>query len=116
VTEKPLAQSLSIICLSCLNDSHWIRHGAVFDGTKKNGVNLVIHQLNSFVACSGVFAHFYGICALIKRRANQQVQASNLSGYEIASLIWIYRVYWNFRSDLTLRNTDDVRTNHKKEN
>jgi hypothetical protein len=38
----------------------------------------------SLVTCS-VFAHFHGICALIKRRANQQVQASNLPGFEIAS-------------------------------
>ena len=45
----------------------------------------------SLVACS-VFAHFYGICALIKRRANQQVQASNLSGFEIAPYLYGYRV------------------------
>jgi hypothetical protein len=99
VTKKPLAQSLSIICLSYLNNSHWIQHGAIFDGTKKNGINLVIHQLNSFVACS-VFAQFYGICALIKRRANQQVQASNLPGYKIASYYGYRMNYWNFRTDL----------------
>jgi hypothetical protein len=103
VTEKPLAQSLSIICLSCLNDSHWIRHGAVFDGTKKNGINLVIHQLNSFVA-----GRLQCFRSFLRNLCPHQTKSESTS----ASFDTVY-TYWNFRSDLTLPNTDDVRTNRK---